>query len=82
MADDTNADELPPIPNPSVHHGARRAVEPNAPTVQYAGFRYQMVMGLKGQAVMAIPLPGQHKAAAKGRHCRAAVEQFNQRKQS
>ncbi len=75
-----NTDELPPIPNPSVRPGARRAVEENAPTIQYAGFRYQMVMGLKGQAVMAIPLPGQHPAANKGKHCRAAVEMFNEQR--
>lgn len=47
-------------------------------TIEYAGFLYQLVMGLKGQAVMATPLPGQHRAAAKGKHCRAAVEIFNQ----
>lgn len=45
--------------------------------IEYAGFQYQLVMGLKGQAVMATPLPGQHRAAAKGKHCRAAVEEFN-----
>lgn len=52
-------------------------IEKHIPTMTYAGFRYQMVMGLKGQAVMAVPMPGQHPAAAKGRHCRAAVEEFN-----
>jgi hypothetical protein len=51
-------------------------------TIEYAGFRYQIVMGLKGQAVMAVPVEGQHKAAGKGKHCRAAVEQFNQMKES
>jgi hypothetical protein len=49
--------------------------------IEYAGFRYQMVMGLKGQAVMATPLPGQHKAAGRIKHCRAAVEQFNEQQQ-
>lgn len=72
-----SADDLPPIPNPSVRHGARRATDANAPTIEYAGFRYQIVLGLKGQAVMAVPISGQHPAAGKGKHCRAAVEQFN-----
>jgi hypothetical protein len=73
-----SADDLPPIPNPSVRPGARRAVDSNAPTIEYAGFRYQIVLGLKGQAVMAVPIAGQHPAAGKGKHCRAAVEQFNE----
>jgi hypothetical protein len=82
VEDQLTTDELPPIPNPSVRPGARRAVEANAPTIEYAGFRYQLVMGLKGQAVMALPIPGQHKAAGKGKHCRAAVEKYNQERKN
>ncbi len=46
---------------------------------EYAGFHYDMEMK-DGKAVWAHPQEGQHRAATKDRHRRAAVESFNQEK--
>lgn len=44
---------------------------------EYAGFRYLIRIDALGKAIRATPLSGQHSAAAKDKHCRAAVEQYN-----
>ena len=43
---------------------------------EYAGFRY--TIDTSGEWPVATPLPGQHPAAAKEKHRRAAVECFVQ----
>ena len=43
---------------------------------EYAGFRYTITTD--GNHLRAAPLPGQHRAAAKDKHLRAAVECFMQ----
>lgn len=42
---------------------------------EYAGFHYTMTVGDDGRVIGAVPLPGQHPAASKERHRRAAIEQ-------
>lgn len=41
--------------------------------VEYAGFRYQVMVGVKGE-VSIIPVEGQHRAASKAKHINAARE--------
>lgn len=46
-------------------------------THEYVGFHYDMLIE-NGVAVAAFPLIGQHKAAGKEKHRRAAIETYNQ----
>lgn len=43
------------------------------PEVEYAGFRYQVLVGTQGE-VSIIPVEGQHRAASKAKHINAARE--------
>lgn len=43
------------------------------PEVEYAGFRYQVLVGTQGE-VSIIPVEGQHRAASKAKHIQAARE--------
>lgn len=47
--------------------------------VDYVGFLYHIHLDLNGRAVMADPLPHQHRAAGKDHHRRAAIEIYNER---
>jgi len=44
-------------------------------TFEYAGFEYTLGENTHGEPVM-IPVPGQHPAASKDKHCRAALEEY------
>lgn len=45
---------------------------------EYAGFHYDMDLDDTGKAISAHPLIGQHKAAGKDKHRKAAVETYNE----
>lgn len=49
-------------------------------TYEYAGFRYIMTLDETCKAVSARPAEGQHPAARKEKHLRAAVELYNEEK--
>lgn len=49
----------------------------NHPEHEYAGFRY-VIVHEDGEPVRAEPVEGQHPAAAKDKHRRAALETFVQ----
>ncbi len=53
------------------------AIEALIPKVEYAGFIYEIVVNRDGSAAWASPAHGQHRAAAKEKHRRAAIEEFN-----
>lgn len=48
------------------------------PIYEYAGFRYTIEQRKGDDWLKAYPLPGQHPAANKDKHRRAAVEMFKQ----
>lgn len=47
------------------------------PVYEYAGFLFAITTDTAGAAIQACPLPGQHPAAGKDKHRRAAIEGFN-----
>jgi hypothetical protein len=47
---------------------------------EYAGFDYILTLDDDGRAAWAKPVDGQHIAAGKDKHRRAAVEMYNQEK--
>lgn len=47
------------------------------PTIEYAGFYYEIVEDEHGFARDAFPIRGQHKAASKDKHRRAACEEYD-----
>ena len=44
-------------------------------TIEYAGFTYEI--SREGEIIYAIPTPGQHRAAYKEKHRRAAIEAWH-----
>jgi len=46
------------------------------PEIEYVGFRYWIDFAPDGSPRAAIPFEGQHKAASKDKHCRAALEEY------
>jgi len=43
---------------------------------EYAGFKFYIIINSAGDVVDAVPLPGQHYAAQRDRHRRAAMESY------